>query len=52
MTNSSMLMSSIPTLIPAFRGIANTGCALPARLANAVREFAYVFTRMPNHATP
>ena len=25
---------------------------MPRRLANAVREFANVFTRMPNHATP
>ncbi len=28
------------------------GIRLAAEAANAVREFAYVFTRMPNHATP
>ena len=28
------------------------GKGLPPRLANAVRELAKVFTRMPNHATP
>jgi hypothetical protein len=47
-----MLISIIPMLMPAFKGIELQGHALPVRLANAVREFAKVFTRMPNHATP
>ena len=34
------------------RGSKHSGNGLPARLANAVREFAYVLTRIPNHATP
>ena len=52
MMNSSTLMSSMPMLIPASSGIACSGYGLPLRLANAMREFANVFTRMPNHATP
>ena len=50
--NSSTLMSSMPTLIPALSGIAYTGNGLPPRLANAVREFAKVLIRIPNQATP
>ncbi len=52
MITSSMLMSIMPMLMPAFRGIELQGQALPVKLANAVREFAKVFTRMPNQATP
>src|SRR2546425_1200262 len=48
--NSSTLMSSMPTLIPALSGIAYRGNGLPSRLANAVREFANVLLRIPNHA--
>ncbi len=51
-SSSSTLISNMPMLIPAFRGIAWLGYGLPVRLANAVRELAKVFTRMPNHATP
>ncbi len=47
-----MLISIIPMLMPAFSGIALQGYALPVKLANAVRELANVFTRIPNHATP
>ncbi len=50
--SSSTLMSIMPTLMPALSGIAWIGIASPRRLANAVREFAKVLTRMPNHATP
>ncbi len=50
--SSSTLISSIPMLMPAFSGIAWFGYGFPVRLANAVREFANVFTRMPNQATP
>ena len=52
MMNNSTLMSSMPMLIPASSGIACSGYGLPVRLANAIREFAKVFTRIPNHATP
>jgi hypothetical protein len=45
-------MSSIPMLIPALSGISWPGNGLPVRLAKAVREFANVLTRIPNHATP
>jgi hypothetical protein len=50
--SSSTLMSIMPTLMPARRGISWTGKGLPLRLAKAVREFASVLMRMPNHATP
>ena len=52
MMNSSTLISSMPMLMPASSGIACSGYGLPRRLANAIREFAKVLTRMPNHATP
>ena len=52
MMNSSTLMSSMPMLIPASSGIECSGYGFPRRLANAIREFANVLTRMPNHATP
>ena len=52
MKRSSTEMSIIPTLMPARSGMSQTGQALPLRLANAVREFASVLMRMPNHATP
>jgi len=39
-------------LMPARNGISLRGNALPFRLAKAVREFASVLMRMPNHATP
>ena len=34
------------------RNLHRSGTACPRRLANAVREFAKVLMRMPNHATP
>src|SRR5579884_1369848 len=43
MKASSMLMSSMPMLIPALSGMAYTGNGLPFRLAKAVRLFANVF---------
>ena len=49
--SSSTLMSIMPTLIPASSGILLMGNGFPCNPANAVREFANVFTRMPNHAT-
>ena len=49
---SSTLTRSIPTLMPAFRGISYTGRGRPARLAKAVRELAKVLMRIPNQATP
>ena len=49
--NNSTLINSIPMLMPACNGMLYQGYGLPRRLANAVREFANVFTRMPNHAT-
>jgi hypothetical protein len=52
MMNNSTLMSSMPMLIPASSGIECSGYGRPFRLANAMRELAKVFTRMPNHATP
>ena len=42
----------MPMLIPASSGIWYTGYGLPGREAKAVREFAKVFTRIPNQATP
>jgi hypothetical protein len=50
--NSSTLMSIMPTLMPDCRGIVEIGNGIPRRPANAARELAKVFTRMPNHATP
>jgi len=38
-------------LIPALRGISIVGYGFPFSPAKAVRELAYVFIRMPNHAT-
>src|SRR6185295_11439875 len=52
MMSSSTLIRSIPMLMPERSGIAFTGYGIPLRLANAVREFAYVLMRMPNQATP
>ena len=52
MMRSSTLMSSMPTLMPARRGMEYTGKASPRRLAKAVRELANVLMRMPNQATP
>ena len=52
MISNSTLISIIPMLMPASSGIWYTGYGLPGREANAVRELANVFTRMPNHATP
>jgi len=45
-------ISNMPMLMPAFSGIAKHGYGLPRNPANAVREFANVLTRIPNHATP
>src|SRR5712692_1400883 len=52
MMSSSTLMRSMPTLMPARRGMEYTGKASPRRLAKAVRELANVLMRMPNQATP
>ena len=52
MMSSSTEISTMPMLMPAFRGIAKHGYGLPRNPAKAVREFANVFTRIPNHATP
>ncbi len=52
MISNSTLISSMPTLMPARRGMAYTGKASPRRLAKAVRELAKVLMRMPNQATP
>ena len=49
-TNSSEIKKS-PTLIPARSGIFTMSQGLPLRDANAVREFAYVFIRIPYQAT-
>ena len=49
---SSTQMSSTPMLMPACSGISYTASGLPRSDANAVRLFANVFMRMPNHATP
>ena len=48
---SSTQIRSTPMLMPAWSGISYTGSGLPRSEANAVRLFAYVFMRMPNHAT-
>ena len=48
---SSTEMSIMPTLMPASSGMWFMGYGFPRRAAKAVREFAKVFTRMPNHAT-
>ena len=50
--SSSTEISNMPMLMPAFSGIAKHGYGLPRNPANAVREFANVLTRIPNHATP
>ena len=52
MMSSSTEISNMPMLMPAFSGIAKHGYGLPRNPANAVREFANVLTRIPNHATP
>ena len=52
MMSSSTEISIMPTLMPAFSGIAKSGYGLPFNPANATRELAKVLTRMPNHATP
>ena len=52
MMNSSTLISSMPMLMPASSGIECSGYGFARRLANAIREFANVLTRMPNQATP
>ncbi len=51
-TKSSMLISTVPMLIPALSGIAYVGKGLPLSDANAVRLFAKVLMRIPNQATP
>ena len=53
MISSSTLISIMPMLMPGAQrnGIA-IGYGLPRSPANAVRELANVFTRMPNQATP
>jgi len=48
---SSRLMRTMPIDIPDFIGMRCTGSGRPRSEANAVREFANVLTRMPNHAT-
>jgi hypothetical protein len=48
---SSTLIRTIPIDMPDFIGIRCIGSGRPRREANAVREFANVLTRMPNHAT-
>jgi len=48
---SSTQIRSTPMLMPACSGISYTWSGLPLSDANAVRLFAYVFMRMPNHAT-
>ena len=50
--SSSTLISIMPMLMPASSGIWDMGYGLPRSPANAVRELAKVFTRMPNQATP
>ena len=52
MISSSTEIRAMPMLMPAFNGMAKHGYGLPRNPANAVREFAKVFTRIPNHATP
>src|SRR5206468_12361312 len=52
MIRSSVEMSSMPMDMPALRGIEYVGKGLPFSDAKAVREFAKVLMRMPNHATP
>src|SRR5215212_9023394 len=52
MITSSVEISSMPMDIPARSGIEYVGNGLPRSDANAVREFANVLMRMPNHATP
>ena len=52
MISSSTEISSMPMLMPAFSGISEIAYGLPRNAANAVREFANVLTRIPNHATP
>ena len=52
MISSSTEISIMPMHMPASSGIWYTGYGLPGSQANAVRELAKVFTRMPNHATP
>jgi hypothetical protein len=49
---SSTQISSTPMLMPAWSGISYTLSGLPVSDANAVRLFASVFMRIPNHATP
>ena len=49
--SSSIEISIMPMLMPAFRGTLKARYGLPPSAAHAPREFASVFTRMPNHAT-
>ena len=49
--SSSIEISIMPMLMPDFSGTLNARYALPPSEAYAVREFASVFNRMPNHAT-
>jgi len=51
MMSSSVEISIMPMLIPDCVGIAEHGYGLPFSDANAVREFANVFTRIPKAAT-
>ena len=48
---SSSEMRNSPTLMPARSGMLTTSHGTPRRLAKAVRQLAYVLTRMPYHAT-
>ena len=52
MMSSSIEIRAMPMLMPALSGIAKQGNGLPRNPAKAVREFAKVLTRIPNHATP
>ena len=52
MKNNSTHTSSRPTLMPDWSGIISVLSELPLSAENAVREFATVLMRMPNHATP
>ena len=53
MRNSSTLISSMPIAHAGLeRDRVDRETACPRRLAKAVREFANVLIRIPNHATP
>src|SRR3982074_2538041 len=50
MITSSTEISIMPIDMPALSGMSYVGYGLPRSDANADRELANVFTRMPNHA--